>query len=325
MNIPLKELHEEMLVKEEMNDDLSIIGVSSSKDKKLFANIPQIKCPKHEQEIIELICTLPECPYSRTFCKQCNLEEIIKNNSQHFTSHKDSINNINLFFRENFQNVLRCKESPEFQEDLKRAFEIIEKLKESLENDQMKKLVKLDISYLTDSAFSLQDQIENTNRSLYGRVLKKNIFSKEKQLKKKKNTKELEKIMKKTQALTANYLNNFLNKSKDISFLDKVDKIIEYIKTNQLKRIDTEMCQIREEIIEVEEEKRNEKRIFQESEEEKLIVKSLKKIKKEIKNYKASIDNAVDQKNDTTNKNDNILAIREKNEEKTIKLEKNNF
>ena len=97
MNIPLKELHEEMVIKQETTDDISIIGVFP-KEKKPPTNIPQIKCPRHEHETIELICTLPECIFTRTFCKQCNLEEIIKNNSQHFTSHKDSINNINHFF-----------------------------------------------------------------------------------------------------------------------------------------------------------------------------------------------------------------------------------
>lgn len=314
MNIALKELHEEVSIKQESLDEISIISVNS-KEKKLFPNIPQIKCYKHKNEYIELICTLPECTYKRTFCKQCNLEEICQNNSQHFTSHKDSINNINHFFMENFKNLMKCKESPEFKEDLKLALETIEKLKKSIDNDEMKKVVKLNISYLTDSAFSLQDKIETINRQLFGRILKRNIFSKEKQLKKKKNTKELEKILKKTKALTANYLNTFLNKSKEISFLDKVDKIIEYMKSTHLKRIETEMRFIREEIIEVEEDRKNEKKENQETEEEKLIAKSLKKIRKEVKNYRISMEKSIeDQKNET-----------EKKEERNIKLEKNDL
>ena len=311
MNVPLKELNDDYTVKQESSDDLSIIGVNP-KDRK--PPPPVIKCPKHEQEQVELICTLPECPFNRTFCKQCNLEEICKNNSQHFTSHKNNITNLSQFFKENFQNLLKCKENPEFREDLQSAFQIISNLKGTLLNEQAKKMVKMDISYLTNSAFGLQEQIENVNRGLYGRMIKKNIFSKEKQLKKRKSTKELEKELKKSKALTANYLNNFLNKSKDIGFLEKVDKVIEYMKNIQLKKMEEELIFIREEINEVEDGKKIEKRGFQESEEEKMIVKSLKKIKKEIKAYKMNAEANIDEPRN---------QMEEKNEEKPIKLEKN--
>jgi len=318
MNIPLKEQPEELTIKQESSDELSIIGVTP-KERKPFPLISPIKCPRHEFEFIELICTLPECTYNRTFCKQCNLEEICKNNSQHFTSHKNSITNISQFFRENFQNLIKCKESPEFKEDLKNSFEIIEKLKASLGSEEVKKLVKLDISYLTNSAFGLQDQIETINRGLYGRILRKNIFSKNKQMKRRKNTKELEKSLKKTKALTVNYLNNFLNKSKEIGFLEKVDKVIDYMKNIQLKKMENELVFIREEIIEVEEGKKNEKKGFFEVEEEKIIVKSLKKIKKEIKAYKSNTEN----KHDDLPSPRNPHVTPEKKEEKSVKLEKN--
>lgn len=311
MNAPLKELNDDYTVKQESSDDLSIIGVNP-KDRN--PPPPVIRCPRHEQEQVELICTLPECPFNRTFCKQCNLEEICKNNSQHFTSHKNNITNLSQFFKENFQNLLKCKENPEFREDLQTAFQIINTLKGTLLNEQAKKMVKMDISYLTNSAFGLQEQIESVNRGLYGRMIKKNIFSKEKQLKKRKSTKDLEKQLKKSKALTANYLNNFLNKSKDLGFLEKVDKVIEYMKNIQLKKIEGELIFIREEINEVEEGKKIEKRGFRESEEEKMIVKSLKKIKKEIKAYKMNAEANIDEPRN---------QVGEKNEEKTIKLEKN--
>ena len=60
--------------------------------------------------------------------------------------------------------------------------------------------------------------------------------------------------------------------------------------------------------------KKHEKRGFRESEEEKMIVKSLKKIKKEIIAYKMNAEANIDELRN---------QMEEKNEEKTIKLEKN--
>ena len=55
-------------------DELEIIGSTRSVPK------PLIKCSKHLNEILEMICTQPDCPFNRTFCKQCNMEEIWNNN-----------------------------------------------------------------------------------------------------------------------------------------------------------------------------------------------------------------------------------------------------
>ena len=96
--------------------------------------------------------------------------------------------------------------------------------------------------------------------------------------------------------------------------MEKIDKVIEYMKNIQLKKMEEELIFIREEINEVEDGKKIEKRGFRESEEEKMIVKSLKKIKKEIIAYKMNAEANIDELRN---------QMEEKNEEKTIKLEKN--
>lgn len=307
MSIPMKELNEEINIKQEINDDIFILGSQISKEKKLAANIPQIKCPKHPDKFITTICTFQECPYQKIFCPACLNYELIQNQLQHFNPHQKYMKEFAFFFLEN-QNILKIKETPEFKEILSQAFDKINSLKNSIDNEQMKKRGKVEISYFTDSIFGLHEKIENVHRGLYGRILKRNVFTKIKQTRKKKNTKGLERSLKKTKALLTNYLNNFLNKSKDVSFLDKIDKILDFLKNKHLKIIETEMQVIKEGIIEIEEEenrtKNNEK--FDFSEEEKVILKSLNKIKKEINIYKKNPRN-----------------YKENIEEKQIKLEKN--
>lgn len=305
MNPPMKELKEdEMNIKQEITDEIFIVGSNQNKEKKLPANI---KCPKHPDKFITTICTYTDCTFQRTFCPDCLNYEVIQNQLQHFNPHQKYMKSLRDFFSENLE-ILHWKRSPDFKEKIEQVNEKIAQLKLNIDNEEIKKKGKIEISYLTNSIFGLNEKIEQIHRNLYGQILKKKVFNKIKQTKKKKNTKELEKKIKRIKALVANYLNNFLNKSKDVGFIDKVDRVIDFIKLKHFKKIETEMHMIREEIIEIEEEdkgKNNEK--FDLSEEEKIIVKSLKKIKIAVENYR--------------NTSENALEINE-NEEKNIKLEK---